>query len=151
MPVDVVHLKEIDAVGAQAAQRVLGMADDLVLGQPGRVVGVVRIAHRLVHLGRHDHPFAAPRLLGEPAPDDLFAEPAMHEVGVVVGGVEEVDARLQCAIHDAARFRFAGGASEVEGAQAQAADAESRPSQVAVLHAQLLQSRVMPVQLSGAR
>ena len=87
-PVDLV---QVDPVGAEPAQAVLDFAHD----PAARVAELVRVvAHRAVHLGR-EHDVVAPAA-GSALPDDLLGLAAR----VDVGGVDEVDARVERAVDD---------------------------------------------------
>src|SRR5437667_19315 len=71
VPVDVVHLVEVDVVGAQAAQAALARLADVIGGE----APVVRTrAHPPVDLGREDDPLAPATALREPAADDLLGD-----------------------------------------------------------------------------
>ena len=130
-----VHLVEVDVVGLQASQRALAGADD-VARREERVVGPV--AHRPVELGGDDHLLAAPATLREPAADDLLGPPLPLLPAVDVGGVEEVDALLEGAVHDGVRNVLLGRlGAEVHGAEAEAADGEAGAAQVRVFHVSL--------------
>ncbi|KAG1432787.1 hypothetical protein G6F57_022699 [Rhizopus arrhizus] len=69
VPVDVMHLVQVDVVGLQAAQAILARFPDVVCGQPA-VIGPQ--PHGLVALGGQ-HDAVAPRaVLRQPAPDDFL-------------------------------------------------------------------------------
>jgi hypothetical protein len=81
-----VDLVQVDIVGAEAAQAVVDLGQDRLAGQ-ARAVGAR--AHRVPDLGGDDDVVAVGEVLQRPA-EDLLA----GTLGVHVGGVEEVDARL---------------------------------------------------------
>jgi hypothetical protein len=102
VPVDVVHLVEVDTVGLQPAQGILARLPD---GQGRQLPVVGPFAHGPVDLGGQHGPVAAPASAGEPVTEDLLgpagvgltalADLARRSAGraVPVGGVEEVDPR----------------------------------------------------------
>src|ERR1039457_5279665 len=130
-PVDVVHLIEVDVIGLQAPEGSLACVAD-VARREERVIGPV--AHRAVELGRDHHLLATPSTLSEPAADDLFGDALALLPAVDVGGVEEVEARVQRSVHDLVGCRFVGLGAEVHGAEAEATDGESGTAEVCVLH-----------------
>jgi hypothetical protein len=92
--VESVELIQVDVVGAEPLEAGLAAADDVVTG----LADVVRaVAHPAVNLGRQDHPVAA-SLQG--LAEDLLRRP----LRVDIGGVEQVDARLQAEIDESARL-----------------------------------------------
>jgi hypothetical protein len=95
-PVDLV---EVDPVGPQPAQRVLDRADD---PSARRALPVGIVAHRAVELGREDDVVAAPAR--ERLGDDLLG----LALPVHVGGVDEVDPRVERRVDDADRLVVVG-------------------------------------------
>ena len=89
VPVDVMHLIQVDGVGAHAPQRLLALPDDRQLRQSG-FVGPV--AHGAVDLGRQHDLVATPASLVEPLADDVLTGAHTQMTPVHVGGIEEVDA-----------------------------------------------------------
>jgi hypothetical protein len=89
-----VHLVKVDVVGVQAAQRVLDLADDPAPGA-APLVRVAAVHGHEEFRGQHD---AVPPPGQGPANDPLGLAP-----GVDVGGVDEVDARVERAVDDADR------------------------------------------------
>src|SRR5690606_17232446 len=71
VPVDVVHLVEVDVIRLQPAQAFVAGALDVVGGKAG-LVGPV--AHRAVDLRRQHDLLAASAALGQPAADDVFRD-----------------------------------------------------------------------------
>src|SRR5262249_17035045 len=132
VPVDVMHLVEIDVVGLEAAQA-------LVAGPPdvqGRQAIVVRsLAHAAVDLGRQDDALATSTALRQPAADDLLGDALARLPAVDVGRVEEVDAELEGPVHDGAAVGFAGEWTEVHRAQAETAHLHTGTPEPDVLHA----------------
>src|SRR5437016_4585796 len=121
VPVDVVHLVEVDVVGAQAAQAALARLADVIGGE----APVVRTrAHPPVDLGREDDPLAPATALREPAADDLLGDALARAPAVHVGRVEEDDPELERAVHDGEAVALAGEWAEVHGAEAEPADPE---------------------------
>ncbi len=133
-PVDLV---QVDVVGLQAAQRVLDLGHDPAPGVAS-LVGIV--AHRRRTLGREDDVVAAPL---ERLADDLFGLAA----GVHVGGVDEVDPRVQRLVDDADRVVMVGVADGPEHHRAErvGTDLDAGPAEGAVLHA------APPGVMAGAR
>ena len=95
-PVDLV---EVDPVGAEAAQRVLDLAHDPA---PAVARQVRPLAHRPVEL-RRQHDLVAPT--GERLADDRLGLAAR----VHVGGVDEVDPRIEGGVDDRPRCRRGRG------------------------------------------
>ena len=126
-PVDVVHLIQVDVIGLQPPQARLAGPPDVV----GRQPAVVRAeSHRLVHLRGQDDVVAVPAALQPPA-DGLLrdAVPLLHvrrlRAAVDVGGVEEVDARIDRGVHDREAARLVHGETEVHRAEADPADQQT--------------------------
>jgi hypothetical protein len=106
----------------------------------GRQPAVVRAEpHRLVHLRGQDGVIAVPAAL-QPSADGLLrdAVPLLHVRGlraaVDVGGVEEVDARIDRGVHDRETGCFVHCVAEVHGAEADPADQQTGTAQVPVGH-----------------
>src|SRR5689334_13439376 len=138
VPVDVVHLVEIDAIGAQAAEALVARAPDVVRGEPA----VVRpFAHLRVDLGREDDSVPSRRVLREPAPDDLLRDALAGLPAVDVGRVEEVDAGVERAIHDREAVGLARERPEVHRAEAEAAHAQTGTAETDVVHDVVLSRR----------
>ena len=129
--IDVVHLVEIDVIGLQAAQAFFAGAADVIGGQEA-LVGP--FAHAPEDLGGDDDFLAPTAALREPAPDDLLGDAFAHFPAVDVGGVEEVDAQFQGAIHDGERIFFGGVRAEVHRAQTQRADFQAGAAQWDIVH-----------------
>jgi hypothetical protein len=132
----VVHLVQVDVIGLEPPEARLARAPDVIGGQPA----VVRTEpHRLVHLGGQDDPVAASASLQPPA-DGLLrdAVPLLHvrrlRPAVDVGGVEEVDARVERRVHDSEAGRLVDEVPEVHGPEADPADQQTRAAQVPVRH-----------------
>ena len=129
--VDVVHLVEVDVIGLQAAQAGVARVAD-VARREAAVVGP--LGHRAVDL-RREHDLLAPAsALREPAADDRLGRARTLVAAVAVGGVEEVDAVLERAVHDDARVGLARQRPEVHGAETQLAHPQRGTSESAVLH-----------------
>src|SRR5579863_10004843 len=126
------HLIEVDVVGLQASQRSLARVADVACGEK-RVVGPV--AHRAVELGGDHHLLAASPTLRETPAADLLGESLALLPAVDVRRLEEVEARIERRVHDLERRGFVGLRTEVHGAEAQAADGETGPTEVCVFHA----------------
>ena len=108
--VGAVDLVEVDVVGAQAAQAVLDLADD----PAARVAAHVRVvAHRRVDLGGQHHVVAP---AGQRLADDLLGLAGR----VDVGGVDEVDPRVERAVDDPDRVVVVGVAPVAEHHRAEA-------------------------------
>src|SRR5579859_4109150 len=144
IPVDVVHLVQVDVIGLEPAQRRVAGTPDV---QRGQLALVGPGSHRPVQLGGQDGPFPPPAATREPLADDLLG-PARVGLGVLadlagrtldaavaVGGVEEVDADLKRVIHDRVRLGERGQRPEIHRAQAEAAYRQARTAQVNIFHA----------------
>src|SRR5205814_50190 len=131
LPVDAVHLVEVDAVGLQAAEALVARAPDVIRGEP-RVVRP--LAHRGIDLGGEDDRLAAAAALREPA--------AYYLLGVVLAVAPAGDLVLVYAVVDGiARTGYAhdavalgGERAEVHGPEAEAADAQPGAAEMDVLH-----------------
>src|SRR2546421_3204810 len=135
--VDVVHLVQIDVVGVEAAQAGLTRVPD-VAGGEAPFVGPV--PHLSIHLAGQDDFLAPAVALGKPAADDPLRVPCTAPVGpaaVAVGRVEEVDAVLEGTVHDHPTVLLRRLGTKVHGSQAQAANLQSRATQVRIVHLSL--------------
>src|SRR5215217_4038345 len=90
LPVDVVHLVEVDVVGLQSAQARLARAPDVVGGQPA-VVGAE--THRLVHL-RGEDDVVAVAASSQPAADDLLRDAVPLAMSAERPGLDQVKTTL---------------------------------------------------------
>ena len=145
-----VHLVEVDPVGLQPPQAVLDLLDD----PASRVAPLVRVAAGLAH----GHVHRAVELRGE---DDIVAPASgqrlSHDhlrlaLAVDVGGVDEVDACVQCAMDDPDRrvvVRLAPCA-EHHRPEAERADLHSCASETAVLHASTVRAGRSPRRSQGS-
>ena len=134
VPVDMVHLVQVDVVGAEPAQRRVAGAPDV---QRGKLALVGPVPHGPVQLGGQHGPLPPAAAAREPVTDDLLGPARMRFVvladlpgrggrpAVAVGGVEEVDADLVGVIHDRVRFGGRGQRPEVHRAEAQPADGQT--------------------------
>jgi hypothetical protein len=121
-PVDLV---EVNVVRLQAPQTGLHLLEDVL----PVVAPVVRpVPHAAVHLGRQDHPLA-------PAAGEGLAHRHLRcaAVGVDVGGVEEIDARVQGGVHDADGLVLRGASPEHHAAQTEGRHAHPCAAQQPVL------------------
>ena len=131
-----VHLVQVDVIGLQPTQARLAGAPDVVGGQPA-VVGAE--SHRLVHLCGQNDVVAVPAAV-QPSADGLLRDAVslLHVRGlraaVDVGGVEEVDARIDGGVHDRETGRFVHRVAEVHGAETDPADQQTGTAQVPVGH-----------------
>src|SRR5207237_10363377 len=91
-----------------------------------------------VDLGGEDDALAAPAALRQPASDDLLGDALAGAPAVDVGGIEEVDAELEGAVHDGEALGLSGEGTEVHGAETEAAHLEARPRETRVLHSRLI-------------
>ena len=130
--VHVVHLVEVDVFGLEPLQGGDRRAAHVDGGQL-REVRHLFVEGGAIALGGQHHLVAAAGL-GEPAPDDLLGAAAMPLTAVAVGGVEEVDARVEGAVHDGVRVLFRGVRAEVHGAEHDARDEKAGTTEVGVLH-----------------
>ena len=131
LPVDVVHLVQVDVVGLETTQRRLARAPDVARRQE-RVVRPVR--HAAVELRCDDRLLAAAAALSEPPADDLLGPALAVAEPVDVGSVEEVDAFVDRSIHDQVGLGFVGLRAEVHRAEADATDGQAGATEVGVLH-----------------
>jgi len=125
-----VDLVEVDVVGLQAAQRVLDRGHDPA-PRGASLIGIV--THRATQLGGKDDVAAASL---ERLPHDLFG----LAVGVHVGGVDEVDPRVQCFVDDTDGVVVVGVADgpdgpEHHGTERIGTDLDAGAAEGAVLHA----------------
>jgi hypothetical protein len=129
-----VDLVQVDPVGAQPPQRLLDLAHDPT-ARGAAAVGI--LAHRSPHLGR-EHDVIAPAARQCLADDDLGLA-----LRVDVGGVDEVDPRVQRAMNDPDAFVvvLVAPVAEHHRAEAQLADRDAGASQKAMLHGLLLSER----------
>ena len=120
-PVDLV---EVDVVGAEAPQRRVARAQDV----QARVALIVRAeTGPPVDLGAEDHLVAA---AGQRLADD-----ALRIARVVdVGGIDEVDARVQRGVDDPDRVGLVRASAEVHRAEAQRRHAHAGPAQQSMVH-----------------
>jgi hypothetical protein len=121
-PVDLV---EVDVVGLQAAQRVLDRGHDPA-PRGSLVVGIV--AYRAAELGREDNAVAASL--------ERFAH-GHFGLAVCVGGIDEVDPRVQRLVDNAGRVVVIGvadGRAECQRAERVGADLDAGPAEGAILH-----------------
>src|ERR1019366_9379675 len=121
-----VDLVEVDVVGLQAAQRVLDRGHDPA-PRGALLIGIV--AHWATELGRENDAVTTPF---ERLAHNLF------RVAVGVGGVDEVDPRVQRFVDDADRVVVVGvadGRGEHQGAERVGADLDAGQAEGAVVHA----------------
>jgi hypothetical protein len=133
--VDVVHLVDVDVVGAEAAQRRLARLPDV---QRRQASAVGPLGHPAVELGGEDGALAAPASLGQPSADDLLGQAFAEPPAVHVGRVDHVDAELVRPIHDREGVLLGRLGAEVVGAEHHAADRQSAAAEVCELHVGLL-------------
>jgi hypothetical protein len=123
-----VDLVEVDPIRAQPPQRVLDLADY----PPARTAPLVRvvIGHRAVKLGGKDDRVAP--AVGQRLAHDLLRLPAR----VDVGGVDEVDPRVERRVNDAHRLVVIGIApgAEHHRTEAELGDRHAGATERAVLH-----------------
>ena len=121
-----VRLVEVHVVHAQPLQALVHRVEDVLAREPGPERTVPHAPH---HLGR-DHDLLA-RQSGECLAEQRLG-PAAH---VDVGGVEQVDAELEGAAHDANRLGVLGVAAE-RGPRTERdlRDLETAVSERAVVH-----------------
>jgi hypothetical protein len=104
LAVPLVHLVQVDVIGAQAAQAGLAAGDDVVKGQAGVVRAVA-----------HGHPdLGGEQQLVPAAPQDLAHDLLGLAAGVDVGGVDEVDPGVQAHVHLPAGLLHVGRADVLE-------------------------------------
>ncbi len=131
VPVDVVHLIQVDVVGLQPLKRRIARPPDVQRGKSG-VVGPVTL--RAVHLRREDRTLPTTAALGEPAPQHVLDPFAPDLESVHVGRVDQVDAVLVRAVHDREGLRLRGDGTEAVGLDPQSAHEEARTAKVRVFH-----------------
>jgi hypothetical protein len=117
----VVHLVKVDVVGLEPFQTAFAVLADLVRRKAAAVrvgLGQVGLAFDGIEdLGGQDHRVPAAASLGKPASQDLLGVALLAAPAVDVGGVEEIDAKLQGPIHDLETLFLGGVPAEVHGAQ----------------------------------
>ena len=119
-------LVEVDMVGLEAAERVLARLKDV----PPRASPVIRAgSRRIVNLGRDDGLVTA-SARGECPADDPLAFP----LGVDVGRIDEVEARVERGPDHRRAFGFGRRIGEVVRSQAKGRNLQSRVSQALVFH-----------------
>lgn len=115
-------------VGLQAAQRVLDLGHDPA-PRGASLVGI--LTHREAHLGREDD--------AVPTPLERFAHDLFRgALAIRVGGVDEVDPRVQRLVDDLDRVVVVGvadGHAEHQCAEPVGTDLDTGPAEGAVLHA----------------
>ncbi|MNM76661.1 hypothetical protein D3C81_884910 [compost metagenome] len=122
-----VQVEDVHIVGSQPAQAVFHLAQD----PRARIVRLVRTAaHRVAELGG-EHPVVA---VGN-------QQAAHHLLGaalaVDIGGVDEIDAVVTGAGHDAGGLGLVGLVREHHGAQAQGGNVQVAGAEAAVLHGEI--------------
>ena len=138
VPVDAVHLVEVDVVGAQPAERLIGGAPD---AEGGELAAVGRLGHGAEGLRRRDRSLGgAPPLanhspmisLVQPGRTPLF--PSLAEQGtasaVPVGRIEEVDTQFMGPIQMAAISALARGPKFMVPTQRRLTESPVRPRRV---------------------
>jgi len=130
--VPLVHLVEVDVVGAQATQARLARSDEVMARQP-----------RVVRSGPHGETrLRRQQDVVSPALEDLAKDLLGTTIGVHVGGIDEVDTGLECLVDQASRFT-AGHTPEGGGrpcvpeghrSQSQRGHSEATAAQLSVLH-----------------
>jgi hypothetical protein len=121
-----VDLVEINVVDAETAQAVVERGDQPA---PRAAPVVALVAHRQADLsGKHDVVTAAR--------DGLADHLLRLTAAVCVGGIDEVDPRLQGGVDDGGDFVLSGtpDLAEVHRAEHKGADLHAGPAQGAVLH-----------------
>jgi hypothetical protein len=119
-----VQIQDIDEIGAEAPQAGIGRVHDPFARQAALVAP---LAHRVRDLGRQ-HPIQSARCDG--GADDL-----LRLAGIVaIGGVDEIDARIERARDDAVAGRRIGRGSEQHRAEAQPADRDAAAAEGAIFH-----------------
>jgi hypothetical protein len=143
-PMDLV---EVDVVGAESAERGVDLAQDRLARQPGAVGSP---AHPAVHLGGQDDLLAG-REVGQRPAHDLLA----GAVGVDVGRIEEVDARLDGPLHEGSALLLGQaptvvaplGHAVAHAAEADNRDVQPRGTQLRELHPRTPSPRAVPTGL----
>ncbi|MGX1224141.1 hypothetical protein RKD42_005400 [Streptomyces ambofaciens] len=124
--VPAVDLVEVHVVDAEAAQAVVQLGDQPAT-RGALVVGLVAHRHACLR-GQHDV---------VPAPGDRLADHLLRLAAAVhVGGVDQVDPRLQGGVDEGGGLLLGGApdAAEVHGAERERADLHTGAAQGAVLH-----------------
>ena len=124
--VETVELVEVDVIGVESTQAVVEGTGD---PSTGVALHVSIGAHRMEHLGGEDDVLTS---AGQCSADDLLA----FATRVGIGGVEEVDAAVECLVHDAHTLVMVTVAHETEHhrAEAVATHRDSGAAEHAVLH-----------------
>jgi hypothetical protein len=126
-----VRLVEVDIVGAEPAQRLVGCAQDV-----GFAETLLARRHLRADLGGNDHvgSLAAPL---QPVADDGLRFPAMmarRPFGIDVGGVDEIEARVDEAVEQPEAHLLVRRPAEHVAAEAERRDEQFRFSESALLH-----------------
>ena len=90
-----------------------------------------------VEFGGENDLLAAPAALRKPTADDLLGDAFAHLPAVDVGGIEEVDARVDRGIHDAERVSLGRLGTEVHRPQTKPADLGARAPKLSKFHGDL--------------
>src|SRR3954451_12601285 len=142
MPIPLMHLIQIDVVGAEPPQACLRAPNDVMPG----CSGVVRaLTHRQPHLGRDQYLVA---IRAESLTQDLFREAA----GVDVGGVEKIDSGVTRQPYllpspfdvDLADGSGPAGAAKSHGAKGDRRNTKAASAKLSILHAGESRTTVCP-------
>src|SRR4029077_405219 len=121
-----------DVIGAEPPQALVPGTPDVAGGE----APVVRpVPHLAVHLGGEDDALPPAAALHQPAADDLLGHALARLPAVDVRGVEEVDPRVERAVHDREAVGLGRLRAEVHGAEAETAHAETGAAEADILHA----------------
>ncbi len=131
VPVDVVHLEQVDPVRFQPPQGRIARGDDVARGKTGLIGPVV---HGVSDLGGKDDLFPAAPAAGEPGAEELLGIALVLLPAVLIGGVQEIDAVVEGRVQDGVALLIVGPDSEVQGAETQLADLEGGATETGVAH-----------------
>jgi hypothetical protein len=117
-----VHLVQLDMIGFETLEGTLYVAADFICRKAPPVIRpVVCVPHLTVDFGGKHDLFPPVPALGKPPAQDFFGPAAMAASSIHVGGIEKIDTRLQCPIHNRERFLLIRPGAEIHGSQTQAA------------------------------
>ena len=125
------HLIQIDVFDTQALQA--GLASHLNVAR--RQAAIIDIpGHRLVHFRREHESTAPGRVLRQPPAEYQLGGTNAQRAAVLVGGVNEIDARVNGMMQYLKRFLLRRARPEIHGAETDPADLQRGASKLSKLH-----------------
>src|SRR5919109_4281602 len=92
------------------------------------------VAHAAVDFGCQHRFLTSPAALRKPAADDLLRPAFARFPAIGIGGVKEINAKLERLVHDRKRIFLRGLRTKVHGAKTQTGHLEPRAAQLGVFH-----------------